>query len=159
MNSYETMAEREKTLMRLISESRYELQLSALGNRELEATMKAWIRRLSAIPDEHLQRCFVLTLERHTTRSAIIPAQLLDTWAQLREELDAIARQHGEREPCDYACSFEGWITVDAQGRIWTGGEGMTFSKACPIHRPQGWRVGEMTDKNYKPKRQESEIL
>lgn len=150
MNSYETMENREQTLMRLINDSRLELQLSSLPPKELEATMKTWIRRLYSIPDERLQRCFDYALERHAKRTALIPAQILEAWVGLREELESVARYQGEREACEYGCSVEGWITVNADGSIWTGGDGNTFAKCCPIHRPQGWRNGEMTDKNYR---------
>jgi hypothetical protein len=149
MTSYETMENREQTLMRLINESRYELQFQALAPRDLEATMKAWLRRLYSIPDEKLQRCFDIALERHAKRSALIPAQIIEAWAIVREEMETAAR-YSERESCQFNCSAEGWITVNADGSIWTGQEGRTFAKPCPTHRPRGWRVGEMTDKNFK---------
>lgn len=149
MSSYEIMENREQALMRLINESRYELQFQPLANKELEATMKAWSRRLRGVPDEKLQRCFDIALERHTKRSALIPAQIVEAWVLVRSEIENATR-NTERESCEYNCSVEGWVTVHRDGSIWRGGDGMTFAKACPIHKPDGWRVGEMTDKNFK---------
>lgn len=151
MNSYETTdgETREQALMRLIRDSRYEMQLPALAPSELEATMKAWLRRLSPVPSERLQRCFDFALERHTKRSALIPAQILEAWMAVRGEIEDALR-FSEREQCEYACSSDGWALVDASGNLTTNFSEPVFARACPIHRPQGWRIGEMTDKNYR---------
>lgn len=151
MTSYGTTASetREQALMRLIRDSRYEMQLPSLAPIELEATMKAWIRRLSPVPDDRLQRCFDYALEHHAKRSALIPAQVLEAWMVVRGEIEDALR-FTERDKCEYACTQDGWTLVNADGRITTNFNEPTFAKPCPIHRPQGWRVGEITDKNYR---------
>jgi hypothetical protein len=153
MSSYEIMENREQALMRLINESRYELQLSPLAPRELEATMKAWSRRLRPIPDDRLQRCFDSTLERHVTRSALIPAQILESWVIVRDELEQVNRNQ-ERDECAYGCSVGGWVTVNDDGTRWDGESDKTAVRACPVHRPEGWRVGEFTHNNYRVQRE-----
>lgn len=150
MSSYETTSEtREQALMRLIQDSRYEMQIPALANKELEATMKAWLRRLSPIPNERLQRCFDYASEHHLKRSALIPAQILEAWMVIRGEIEDALR-YSEREYCEYACSRDGWTTVNTDGQLTTDFSEQTFARPCPIHRPQGWRIGEMTDKSYR---------
>lgn len=154
MTSYETTENetREQALMRLLRDSRYEMQLPALAPVELEATMKAWIRRLYPIPDDRLQRCFDYALERHTKRTALIPAQILEAWMVIRGEIEDSVR-FSEREECEYACSQDGWTLVNADGVLTQDFNQPVFARACPVHRPQGWRVGEMTDKNYRRER------
>lgn len=151
MSSFETTASetREQMLMRLISESRYEMQLSALAPRELEATMKVWMRRLGPIPDDRLQRCFDVAMERHSTRTALIPGKVLEAWLMVRGEIED-AQRFQERESCPCACSADFWITVDEYGDPTTNFNQPVFAKACPIHRPQGWRVGEIASGNYR---------
>lgn len=150
MNSYETTnLSRDQVLMLLIEQSRAELQLQPISTKELEKTKDAWLRRLSFIPTERLQRCFDVALERQERRASLVPNQILEAWKIVSAELQNLKRNQ-PRESCEFGCTVDGWVTVNADGSLWSGGFGETFAKPCPAHRPQGWRVGEMTNSNFQ---------
>lgn len=142
--------ERIEIIENFIRNSRSEMQLVALDNRELIATASQFEKRLEPIPTAWLERVFTRVMENHQKRTPIIPAEVMAEWQKLIPAYNREQAQSEDRQACPYSCSVDGWVTVDQSGRIWTGGDGPTYARRCPVHRPAPWQAREISESEYQ---------
>ena len=135
---YENTQSREQVLLRLIADSRHELQLKRLNDDEHEDVMQIWSERLKRIPDRYLERVFALAMERHKMRSALIPAELLEAWSDFEPKANQERIKIAQDRDCVNRCSVDGWVVTDGDGLLVTGStppDVMTYGRPCPLHR------------------------
>jgi hypothetical protein len=128
-------------IARFIVDSRDELQHSALPDKSFNRTVEQWIDRLRWLKTEHLEECYRLAMEAHSTRAPLIPKELLDAWHQLRKQPGFQQPQFQQQKLCEFWCTESGLILVDFDGKIVrqpSSKNEMLYVQACPHHRPQG---------------------
>lgn len=110
---------------------------------QLEATMQAWVKRLAAIPTRYLVKVFDETMLKHSTRSPLVPNELLEVWFEIQGRLRAEDETDSAyvEKTCPHWCSVDGWITLDTDGnRPASNYMGYTYTRPCPIHRPHAFK-------------------
>ena len=130
---------RREKIVRYLTESRAEMQLEPLDAKRLQAGVDAWLSRLDCVPDSALDDCYVLAMENHTTRTAVIPQELREAWKSVRNRSEMIPSHRDQK--CPLGCSEAGFIVVDFVGESLNeyGSviryKGYTYAKPCPYHR------------------------
>jgi hypothetical protein len=150
--------ERTRKIEDLILRSKVDSGLSAPGDRELQLIGASWAELLEPVATDWLNECYVRAMRGHDPAQPFKAAEVFKAWQLAvasgefdRSRINVLpALTQGERRCYEYGCSFEGWVTVNGDGTLWTGGVGQTYARACPIHRPQGWAVGDITKENYR---------
>lgn len=141
------MESRRQKLVRFITGSRAELQYGLIEVKALDMIVDQWLTRLRSIPDEHLDACYQSAMDSHSTRSPLLPKELLAAWATVRQGPTFRSKGEHRERTCKWGCSAEGWITVNAAGDVlvgmsaedqFQGRKEYLYVRPCPEHRPQG---------------------
>jgi len=138
------MTDRQALIEAFIMDSRDELQLSTLNDEAFTRTVRQWLERLRYIRSEHLNECYRLAMENHSTRAPLIPKELLDAWHQMRKQPGFTQPEFQQQKLCEFWCNTDGLILVDFDGKIVmepSSKNDMLYVMACPHHRPQGLSV------------------
>lgn len=141
------METRKQRMVRYVSDSRAEMQLQPLDPRVLERTVEQWMERIRWIQDEHLDECYQVAMDNHSVRTPLMPKELIDAWTLIRQRPGFSARQQKRERLCQWGCSADGWITVDAGGDALIAmstdasyqiRKEYLYIKPCPEHRSTG---------------------
>jgi hypothetical protein len=114
----------------------------------------AWGEVLDPVATDWLDECYLRSMRNLDPSSPYKAAMLIVEWKQVidsgefdRSRVGVAGYLPGQKD-CLFECSVEGWITVDENGFPWKG-DGHSYAKCCPVHRPQGWRIGDVNQSNY----------
>lgn len=135
---------RGEEIWRFIENSRAELQQPMLNNKLVTNTIDQWIKRLAPIPNQYLESCYEKAMSVHTTRSPLMPHEMLLQWQLLVESgVNKPTEKMREDKRCPNHCTWDGWVVTNASQAISFdfGTSEYQFAKPCEIHRPQGWKV------------------
>jgi hypothetical protein len=129
-----------------LNKSRLSASLPVYGDDELRLATSAWTEVLTPVATDWLNECYVRAMRQHDPARPFTAAALLEVWysVQRNGEFDASRLSAGPYLPegvkvCPNQCSDAGFYVVRGNGSV-ENPAGYEYVKACPIHRPEGFK-------------------
>jgi hypothetical protein len=119
------------------------MQLPVLEVRAHNAAVEEWLNRVRFVPVEYLDECYQMAMDAHSTRTPLIPKEILAQWQIMSARPGFRDKPQFEEKRCPNYCSIAGWIVVNSEGvmQMDFGTSEYLYVKPCPIHRPQGAKI------------------